>query len=187
MTKEQESLLVWLDLETTGLVPARDCILEVAIALARFDDPFKVFKRWDAALHFSEYDKCGCSGSLDPFIRDMHTKNGLLQDCKSSKLTIAEVEDYLLEIIPHVEDKECRPILAGSTIHFDHGFLAHHMLRLNERFSYRHYDVSATKLFCQSLGMPKLPKGHVHRAAPDIAESIAHAQSCWQWLKSERA
>ena len=59
------------------------------------------------------------------------------------------------------------------------------MPTLDKRLSYRHYDVSAVKLFCQSLGMPKLPKAEAHRAKDDILESIAHAKKCADWLAVE--
>ncbi len=73
-------------------------------------------------------------------------------------------------------------MLAGSSIHFDHAFLAVHMPRFAARLSHRHYDVSAIKLFCQSLGADKFPKAEAHRAKDDIAESIAHAKACAEWL-----
>jgi len=68
-------------------------------------------------------------------------------------------------------------------VHFDHGFLRVHMPKLAARFSHRHYDVSAVKLFCQSLGMPKPPKAEAHRAAADVRESIEHAKACADWLE----
>jgi oligoribonuclease (3'-5' exoribonuclease) len=72
--------------------------------------------------------------------------------------------------------------LAGSSVHFDHGFIKHWWPQLASRFSHRHYDVSAVKLFCESLGMPRLPKAEAHRAREDILESIAHARECVRWL-----
>ena len=88
---------------------------------------------------------------LDPFVFDMHTKNGLLVDCARSSLTLAQIEDDLLDIVPEVEDKEERPILAGSTIHFDLGFVRAHWPRLAARLSHRCYDVSAIKLVAPSV------------------------------------
>ena len=61
-----------------------------------------------------------------------------------------------------------------------------HMPRLAARFSHRHYDVSAVKLFCRSLGMPKPPKAEAHRATADVLESIAHARLCAEWLRTKQ-
>ncbi len=58
------------------------------------------------------------------------------------------------------------------------------MPTLAERFSHRYYDVSAVKLFCRSLGMPKPQPAEAHRAMADIQESIAHARQCARWLRT---
>jgi len=168
--------LFWLDLETAGLSPDRDAILELAIAEADLERPFDIgpVQRWVLSRP---------AAPLTPFILDMHTKNGLLAECDRSTTTVAVVEEALLVTVPEVADREDTPTLAGSSIHFDHGFLRVHMPRLAARFSHRHYDISAVKLFCRSLGMPKLPRAEAHRAAADVLESVEHARMCKMWIR----
>jgi len=171
--------LLWLDIETTGLDPNKNVILELAIIEAYFDNPFSARHslhsviRYDASLH-----------ELDPFIREMHTKNGLFDDCKNDANMYIEEIDVLLEkkYGPRSEVVDERPILAGSTIHFDHSFIAKHMPRFDNILSYRHYDVSAIQLFCRSLGMPKPAKAEAHRAMADIQESMNNGARCANWL-----
>ena len=170
--------LFWLDLETTGLSPDRDVILEVSLSEADFLDPFNAKHIYCAVIFISD----SAIRILDPFILDMHTKNNLLVECQASRATMQSVEQELLKLVPWVEDKEERPILAGSRIGFDHQFIAHHWPTLNKRFSHREYDVTAIKLFCRSLGMSKFPKGEAHRAMADVEESIAHGRLCRDWL-----
>jgi len=172
--------LVWLDLETTGLDPLAHQVLEVAVATADLHDPFNLTWVYSAVLPLAPTPRT----ALDPFIIDMHTKNGLLADC-DSWLTKRreEVDEALVKVVPWVEDKEERCTLAGSSIHFDHSFIKVHFPRLNKNLSHRHYDVSALKLYCQSLGMPKFKKAEAHRAKDDIIESVAHAKECTEWLK----
>lgn len=169
--------LLWLDLETTGLEPTTNTILEVAVSFATLNSPFDVLRSESWVVHFPTE----LHADLSSFIRDMHGKNGLLAECARSTTTLSDIEEQLLALVPEETDREMVPLLAGSSIHFDHAFLKVHMRRLSSRLSHRHYDVSAVKLFCQSLGMEKLPKAEAHRAAADIVESMEHARRCATW------
>lgn len=175
--------LLWLDLKTTGLDPQRHTILEVACRLADFERPFETSN--DAgpyeAVSFHHDPATGLYEKLDPIVVEMHTKNGLWAACVKSAQTVGDIERDLLEIVPEAQGDD-RLILAGSTIGFDMSFLRVHMPTLAARLHYRLYDVTSVKLFCQSLGMPKFPKAEVHRAMPDVLESIAHARACRDWL-----
>lgn len=178
--------LLWLDLETTGLDPKHDTILEVACRLADFERPFETSNDagpYEAVVHFAD-PRLGLPAdpSIHSVVLDMHTKNGLWDECSRSTRSLAQIEDDLLEIVPEAQGDD-RPILAGSTIGFDLSFLRVRMPRLAARLHYRLYDVTSVKLFCQSLGMPKPPKAEAHRAMPDVLESIAHAKACRDWLK----
>lgn len=165
--------LLWLDLETTGLDPQRCDILEVACALADGATPLDLGPRFHRVLHFPR--------GWHADARDMHTASGLLDECDASRVSCREAERDLLELIP--DDPDDRPILAGSSIHFDMGFLRVHMPTLAKRLHYRLYDVTAIKLFAQSLGMPPLPKAGAHRAVADIEKSVAHAKAVAQWIR----
>lgn len=175
--------IYWLDVETTGLSPERDALLELAYAEADLGRPFDLSPVQSAVLRYpSQVDGKGAP-PLTPLILAMHTKNGLLAECARSLLGVADLEEHLLSVVPEVADREEMPTLAGSSVHFDHGFLRAKMPRLAARFSHRYYDVSAVKLFCRSLGMPKLPRAEAHRAAADIVESMSHAKVCAEWLE----
>jgi len=178
--------LVWLDLETEGLVPADCNILEIAVSMADLATPFDATPVYHAAMCIDP-GRPAWLQKTNAYVYEMHVKNGLFAECVSDRaVDFRAVERALLDIIPWVEDKEERPTLAGSSIHFDHAFLKHWMPTLAQRLSHRHYDVSAVKLFCQSLGMEKPAKAEAHRAREDILESIAHAKRCAEWLVPNR-
>jgi len=169
--------IFWLDLETTGLDPAKDKILEVAVLEANFDRPFdtKSLGTWVLQTDGSE--------QMDTFVLKMHTKSGLLDECKRSSCTAAKAEGALLERVLPAFDRYERPVLAGSSVHFDMGFLRAHMPKLAARFTHQLFDVSAVWLFCRSVGMPLEKRTPAHRAHDDIVASVEHAKSCFRWLK----
>lgn len=170
--------LYWLDLETTGLDPKNDKLLEIAIYKATLENPFDISFMYQNVFSFNSRD------TVDEFVKNMHTKNGLFDECENSSLVTFHAERDLLKLIPEAANRKSMPVMAGSSIHFDAAFLKEHMPTLHSRFSHRHYDVSAVKLFCQSLGMPEFRKAEAHRAVDDIIESVAHAKECAAWLKT---
>ncbi len=171
--------LYWLDLETTGLDSLKDNILEVAVAEAEFETPFEIKHIYQNVIRFRENEH----DPLNAFVKQMHTKNNLLKECNASFNILHNVEKDLLKLIYKASSKDDMPILAGSCIYFDFMFLKTYMPNLAERFSHRLYDISSLKLFCQSIGMPKLPKAEAHRAKDVIEESAAHGKLCQEWLE----
>ncbi len=173
-----DEMLVWVDIETTGLNLQRDLILEVAASVAKLSDPFNATPIYHAVSAYRLNDPYG---RINPKVIEMHSKNGLWDECKASETSIYDTVYGLRRALPAT----C--ILAGSSVHFDRDFLVTADPTLRECFSHRLYDVSAIKLFCRSLGMPPIAKGEAHRARADVLESIAHAQQCAEWITQLRA
>lgn len=172
--------LLWFDIETTGLSPVRDSILEVAMMVAPFRKPTTITEGFCGVRHWSPTKVA--HQDVSQVVREMHEKSGLWADCFESANQLFHLEDSLLSLVPETEDKEARPVLAGNSVHFDLSFVRLQMPRLAARLSHRVYDVSALSLFCRSLGMPPLPKEEAHRAEADIKASIVQWRACADWL-----
>ncbi|MGH8909940.1 MAG: oligoribonuclease [Egibacteraceae bacterium] len=164
--------LVWVDLEMTGLDPARHVIVEIAVVITDgalehvVEGPDLVLAADEAALAL-----------MEPVVVEMHTASGLLDEVRRSCLAVAEAETQVLEFVRRFVPKPRVAPLAGNSIHADRAFLASRMRELNSWLHYRNVDVSTVKELARRwypnayAAAPKKAKGH--RALADIHESIA--------------
>jgi oligoribonuclease len=164
-------VLVWLDMEMTGLDPDRERIIEVATILTDGHlneiaiGPELVIHQGDEVL-----------AAMDEWNKTHHGSSGLIDRVKSSTITDAQAEEQTIAFInAHVSTKE-RPVLAGNSIHQDRRFIRRFMPALEKRLHYRMVDVStikelARRWFPQLIAKQKQKK-ETHRALDDIRESI---------------
>lgn len=175
-------MLVFLDLETTGLDPNKHTVLEVA-AIATDDALVEVDRFESVVATDHEFHQ------LDKFIRDMHTKNGLwaaVQDAHYHNDRLDCVDHTLAEFIRKFvrfgkDDKGRttidRPQLAGNTISFDRAFLKRHLPNAEAELHYRNVDVSSLNEVFRRFN-PKLHEQRprnpdaAHRAMADAEESL---------------
>ena len=173
MTEKQKPInhLVWLDLEMTGLNPAVDEILEMAIVIT--NKQLEVVAESENWVFSCPQEKLE---SMDDWNQGTHSKSGLLDDVKNSSLTYAECEPLALSFIKEFVSIHESP-MCGNTIYQDRRFLLKHMEKFHDYFHYRNLDVSSFKIACNLW----LDKGHAinkaktdtkHRAKSDIYESI---------------
>jgi oligoribonuclease len=161
-----------MDLEMTGLDPARHTIVEIA-TLITDDNLVVVAEGPDLVIHADD----AALAAMDDFVRDMHTRSGLLAAMESSTLTLAEAGRQTLEFIQtHVPEKGTVP-LCGNSIGTDRRFLAALLPDIENWLHYRSVDVSTVKELCRRWYpgvLTKAPeKGTTHRALEDIRESLA--------------
>lgn len=154
--------LLWLDLETTGLKPYADDILMVAAA--RTDEAGNITESREWVVCWDRP-----TAGIDQIVVKMHTENGLWDRARSEEgRRLSEVRSELAEFIG-----PSKPILAGSSIHFDRGFLQAQMPAADAALHYRMLDVSALKVAAGVWGLPEYRKVKKHLALDDVKASIA--------------
>ena len=165
-------MLVWLDLEMTGLEPERHTIVEIATLVT--DNELEIVAEGpDLVVH----QPPEALAAMDDFVRTMHTKSGLLPLIEASTITLADAGARTLEFVKeHVADARTVP-LCGNSIGTDRRFLAKYLPELEDHLHYRSIDVSTIKELARRW-YPEVMRGRPdkdgkHRALDDIRESVA--------------
>ena len=160
-----------MDLEMTGLDPARHVIVEIA-TIVTDDDLEIVAEGPDLVVHHPPE----VVTQMDEVVRTMHTVSALLPAIDASTITLEEAGTRTLEFIQqHVPEPRTVP-LCGNSIGTDRRFLATYLPAIEEHLHYRSVDVSTIKELVRRWypgAMDQVPrKATAHRALDDIRESI---------------
>jgi oligoribonuclease len=165
-------MLAWMDLEMTGLDPARHVIVEIATLLTD-DDLNLIAEGPDIVVHANEDELA----QMDDFVRHMHEHSGLLPSIQTSPYSLADAGRETLAFLgAHIAEARTVP-LCGNSIGTDRRFLATYLPEVESFLHYRSIDVSSVKELCRRwypavlMGAPA--KTGTHRALDDIRESIA--------------
>lgn len=170
MSKQKKDLLVWLDLEMTGLNPKTCTILEIG-AIITDSELETVAEGPFLAIHHSEKVLKG----MEAWSKHHHRKSGLTDACRESKYSLKKAESAVFDFVK-LYCKERTAPLCGNTIWQDRRFLVKYMPRLESYLHYRVIDVSSVKelvkrWYPEGYKMPR-EKNQTHRVADDIRESI---------------
>jgi oligoribonuclease len=176
---------VFLDLETTGLDPDYDVILEIGMVIVDSDlNLLATFSRvatWDSITYDSKLNLYEPPFGVHKIVTDMHTENGLWEESyRSTKNleTCFENATFWIEqqVQVYTKDKLC---LAGNTIGFDRMFLQASNPKFLDLFHHRSIDVSSHRVLYEEWVMNSgenvepMPVGNdLHRAVPDCLDSI---------------
>ena len=178
MTKnalESANMLAWIDLEMTGLDPDLHVIVEIATLIT--DDQLNLIAEGpDLVISATEEQL----EKMDPVVVEMHTKSGLIDEIKASKITLEEAGSQTLSfLMEHITKKGTVP-LCGNSIGTDRRFLAKWLPEIENFLHYRSVDVTSIK----ELGKRWFPKvtgaapekNGGHRAMDDIKASLLELQ-----------
>lgn len=161
--------LIWVDMEMTGLDPATDRILEIAVVVTdaqlqlRVEGPVIALHQSDAVLD-----------RMDAWNKGTHGKSGLIDRVRASTIdeeaAAAEVKAFLMRYVSARKSPMC-----GNSICQDRRFMANYMPKLEDFFHYRNVDVSTLKELARRWKpglVDGFKKAQKHTALADIHESI---------------
>jgi oligoribonuclease len=165
------AVLVWMDLEMTGLDHTSDSIVEIATVVT--DDELAIVAEGpDIVIHQTD----DVLAAMDPFVVEMHTRSGLLPAIKASTITLDDAGAQTLAFIrQHVPEPRTVP-LCGNSIGTDRRFLAAYLPEIEDYLHYRSIDVSSVKELVRrwypKVRQARPQKVGAHRALDDIRDSI---------------
>ena len=167
--RPNESHLIWVDMEMTGLRPEVDRIIEVAVVVT--DSALNILATGPVlAIHQPD----AVMAAMDSWNTATHGRSGLTARVKASNVTEATAQsmliDFLRPLVPPGKSPMC-----GNSIGQDRRFMARTMPELEAYFHYRNLDVSTVKELCKRW-RPEVAKAFAkrsaHTALADIEESI---------------
>ncbi len=164
-----EHNLIWIDLEMTGLSPATDRIIEIAVVIT---DPL-ITQRVEGPV-LAVHQSMEVLDAMDAWNKGTHGRSGLIDRVKASTIdeaaAQAQVIAFLKQYVPAGKSPMC-----GNSICQDRRFLAKDMPALEAFFHYRNLDVSTLKELARRWKPAVLDgfkKAQAHTALADIHESI---------------
>lgn len=158
--------MVWIDVETTGLEPAYDQMLELAIVVT--DGDLEILGQYEVVLQ---------TPALMPMVdhvREMHERTGLLELVKNGNGSpIWDIAPKISSLFLETGVTKLSP-LCGSSVHFDRSFFLRDFPMFKGLVHYRNVDVSTIKeLIARWAPEHVWRKADAHRAMPDVLDSIA--------------
>jgi len=166
---KNDSNLIWIDLEMTGLYPDRDRIIEIAVVVTdaqittRVEGPVFAIHQSDATLD-----------AMDAWNKATHGRSGLIDRVKASEIDEAHAQAQVIEWLAQYVKAGKSP-MCGNSICQDRRFLANHMPALEAFFHYRNLDVSTLKELARRWKpavLDGIKKAQAHTALADVHESI---------------
>ena len=168
MSKQTIKNLVWLDLEMTGLDLRKDKIIQVAVIVTDTQLNILDEKGFVKYIHIEQEDVEG----MEDIVKEMHTKNGVIEKCLKSEVTLEGVDKEVVKYISQYIGPKESP-LCGNGIGTDRAFIKLHMPLLQEYIHYRDLDVTTLKQLSNLwVGNQYIKETDTHDALDDIRESI---------------
>ncbi len=184
--------LLFLDLETTGLNPRKDDILEVGAIFIEVDVERHVLRRLGGFQRLNrKADVCKIKNA---HVLEMHKNSGLWETVISGKTSsnhntstsLREIEERLIQDMKFVGFDLGKVMIAGYSPHFDLGFITQQMPLLRSALHHRVYDISTLQTIWLAVDeeaalAAKDDDAKKHRAVLDCEQAL---QTFLKWLNA---
>lgn len=186
---EDSQYICWIDLETTG---NRDIDQIIEIGAVMTDRDLNELSSKQIVISGPMIFKNGVVFmgskpelySIDPVVVEMHTKNGLLVDCRNSDNTTLSADLEMVEWIKQYTSGDHIPLAGSGVSHFDRRYIRKDLPKFEKFLSYWAYDTGiirrTLKLFGIDASAADTTDDKTHRALDDIR---AHVEEMRRYKK----
>lgn len=190
MKTSKKTYYLFLDVETTDTnysetgIAKENKILEVAFLLT--DRKLKKIAEDNFVIHHTK--EC-LDKALSNSVREIHSKNNLLNEVVTSDYSIEYADSFISYLIEERLPANSKIILVGNTISFDYEAIRRHMPSLFKKLDYKTLDISAIRECISIIGAPFVietlkQKKYIHRAMSDVRESYYELEQYLKLLES---
>lgn len=164
----RNDLILFCDLETTGVERDIDSIIEVGIAVFTWPE-FREHSSLSLVLQPTPEAFERMNGK--DVVREMHKANGLLSDIEAGKGVTPKKADRLID--EHLSQYGSRasshiPLGGSGVLHFDRPFIKRYLPLFDSRLSHWAYDVGVLRrMFLLAGARHADDSGKTHRALDD--------------------
>lgn len=177
--------MIVADLETFGLDPESDPVLEAGFVVVNLDlkvlDEFKVLI-WEDGIYDTCYknlvQKAEAGNKDSQYVLNMHTRSKLWEDVRVGGMSVDMAENKMLAWLDKQNLTADDP-MTGSSIGFDRSMLKFQFPDVEAKFGYRNIDISSVKELCRrynprvaSLLAENTKPKKLHRVMPDIDDTL---------------
>ena len=169
-------LIVWADVESTGLspyAPSNDKLLQVACVITDNDLNILDEVGYEAVVYYSEEETKTVFAHANEYVQNMHTNTGLWDRLAVDGKTLETIDSELLSYIKQFQPEPKKAWLGGNSIKLDRDFLGFFLPNTFEHIHYRSVDVTSFAGIIEAKYGYTFKKKATHNAMDDIRESLA--------------
>lgn len=175
--------IAWMDLETTG---TEEDALIVEASLVITDRLLDEVEAHNWVVHADH----AVLASMQPYVYDMHTASGLLDEALLSGLWISDVDREAAAILRRLNGGGHVPLAGSGVCHFDRRYIRRHMPRTDRLLSYWSYDIGSLRRLLELAGIEvvrPIHPGRQHRALDDARWHIAETKHYFDLMRARAA